>query len=220
MKLDDLSDLALAGRTHDINDYPNINQHADDSPTVQGGRRHTSTSTLHLNDKEAGPPAMRGPRLRLKPAHRSCGFVQGAWWPRSIQLSDELPVLLAALSQRVDRIDRVVYDDNGWAPAPSHIEFRDADVTLDGSSDHSINTLSVIGEQFGRLVLLVVPPYTDPNVAYMTVMAAASPDDVSTADELLGIGVHEAEDRRLTLIAQQRWETEGGALRQLGHERG
>jgi hypothetical protein len=22
-------------------------------------------------------------RLRLKPAHRSCGFVQGAWWPRT-----------------------------------------------------------------------------------------------------------------------------------------
>ena len=34
-------------------------------------------------------------RLRLKPAHRSCGFVQGAWWPRTDQLFTELPPLLA-----------------------------------------------------------------------------------------------------------------------------
>ena len=36
-------------------------------------------------------------RLRLKPAHRSCGSVQGAWWPRTNQLHTELPLLLAAL---------------------------------------------------------------------------------------------------------------------------
>ena len=36
-------------------------------------------------------------RLRLKPAHRSCGSVQGAWWPRTDQLHTELPLLLAAL---------------------------------------------------------------------------------------------------------------------------
>jgi hypothetical protein len=30
--------------------------------------------------------------------------------------------------------------------------------------------------------------------------------------ELLGIGPGEAEDRRLALLAQQRWESEGGAL--------
>jgi hypothetical protein len=38
------------------------------------------------------------------------------------------------------------------------------------------------------------------------------PDDVSTPDELLGIRPGEAEDRRLALLAQQRWESEGGAL--------
>lgn len=32
------------------------------------------------------------------------------------------------------------------------------------------------------------------------------------ADELLDIGAREAEDRRIALIAQQRWETDGGAL--------
>jgi len=42
---------------------------------------------------------------------------------------------------------------------------------------------------------------------------------VSTPDELLGIGPQQAQDRRLALLAQQRWESEGGALRRLGHQR-
>ena len=88
-----------------------------------------------------------------------------------------------------------------------------------GLATTSTNTLSLIGEGFGRLVLLVVPPYTNPTRAYTAVMTASKPDDVSTPDELLGIGPREAQDRRHALLAHQRWESEGGALRRLGHER-
>jgi hypothetical protein len=44
-------------------------------------------------------------------------------------------------------------------------------------------------------------------------MIAATPEDDSTPDELLRIGPRQAEDRRIALIAQQRWESDGGALR-------
>lgn len=172
-----------------------------------------SASTLHANAPRAGPSAGRGLRLRLKPAHRSPGFVQGAWWPRSMQLTKELPALIAALSRRLGSIDRVIYDKNDWAPTLSDIDVSGNTATLHGSGDQQANTLSVIGEQIGKLVLLVVPPYTNPARAYTAVTAAANPDDASTADQLLGIGTREAEDRRIALIAQQRWETEGGALR-------
>ncbi|WP_072943961.1 DUF5994 family protein [Rhodococcus koreensis] len=153
--------------------------------------------------------------MRLKPA-QSRGFVQGAWWPRSTHLTDELPALLTALSRRLGPIDRIAYDENGWAPAPSRIDHAGNTVDLRHSKDQSSNTLAITGEKFGRLVLLVVPPYTDPVFAYATIMTAASPRDVSTADELLAIGAREAEDRRLALRAQHRWESEGGAL----HHRG
>jgi len=99
------------------------------------------------------------------------------------------------------------------------IEFRGRSIILEGSATTSTNTLSVIGKGSGRLVLLVVPPNTNPTRAYTAVMTASKPDDVSTPDELLGIGPREAWDRRLALLAQQRWEYEGGALRRLGHER-
>jgi hypothetical protein len=156
---------------------------------------------------------MQGLRLRLKPGRQPGGLVQGAWWPRSTQLATELRELLDVLASRSGRIERVIYDETLWASTPLRIEARGHSVILEASRDQSINTLSVIGEQFGKLVLLVVPPYTKPVRAYTAVMTASNPEDCSTADELLGISAREADDRRLALIAQQRWETEGGALR-------
>lgn len=158
------------------------------------------------NAARAGSSAAQGLRLRLKPAQGSRGLVQGAWWPRSTQLATELPALIAALSRRLGDVDYVIYDENGWTPTLSGIEVSGSTAILHGSGEQPANTLSVIGEQFGKLVLLVVPPYTNPIRAYRAVMAAADPDDASTADELLGIGAREAEDRRIALIAQQRWK--------------
>jgi len=178
-----------------------------------------STPTLHVDASKTTPSPGRGLRLRLKTA-QSFGFVQGAWWPRSTHLTDELPALLTALPRRLGPIDRIIYDENGWAPAPSRIDHAGNTVNLRHSSDQPNNTLAITGEKFGRLVLLVVPPYTDPVFAYATIMTAASPRDVSTADELLAIGAREAEDRRLALLAQHRWESEGGALRHRGDKSG
>jgi hypothetical protein len=115
-------------------------------------------------------------------------------------------------------VDRVIYDENGWAPASLRMDHGGHSVILEGSSTMSTHTLSLIGEGFGTLVLLVVPPYTNPTRAYTAVMTAAKPDDVSSPDELLGISPREAQDRRLALLAHQRWESEGGALRRLGYE--
>jgi hypothetical protein len=101
-----------------------------------------------------------------------------------------------------------------------HLGFRGSDVILDSSPDQSINTVSSIREHAGRLVLLVVPSYTSPTRAYTAVMTAAKPDDASTTDELLGIGKQAAEDRRFALMAHQRWESDGGALRRRRHQPG
>ena len=106
----------------------------------------------------------------------------------------------------------MIYDENGWAPAPLHIDYGSRQVILDDSNDQSSNTVSLIDGQFGTLDLLVVPPYTEPTRAYTAVMTAASPDNVSTADELLGIGPRAAQDRRHAVMARLRWECEGGAF--------
>ncbi|MCV7238969.1 hypothetical protein H7J70_12810 [Mycolicibacterium celeriflavum] len=157
--------------------------------------------------------------MRMKPAHDHGGFVQGAWWPRTDQLHTELPHLLAALSPQIGLVDRVIFDGTSWASAAMRIEVEDCSINLERASSSSANTVSMIGEAFGALVLLVVPPYTNPARAYTAVMTASTLGNVSTPDELLGIGPQHAQDRRLALLAHQRWESEGGALRHLGGTR-
>ncbi|AEV70851.1 hypothetical protein MycrhN_0208 [Mycolicibacterium rhodesiae NBB3] len=135
-------------------------------------------------------PPIAGLRMQLKPGHQACGFVQGAWWPRSTLLTDELPPLLTAISLRLGTIERVQYHEEDWSPAPLHTD----DIVLDASHD-SPHVISLYGPQFGKLTLLVVPPYTDATHAYDVVTTAASALDSSTPDELLDNAGQSVADR-------------------------
>jgi hypothetical protein len=168
------------------------------------------TITENIPDASARRPAIGTLRMRLKPAHRSCGFVQGAWWPRSTELGAELPSLLAALSLRAGPIDSVLYHRDNWSPAPLSIKHQGDQVIMSANQEWP-NVISLFGPRFGRLDLLVVPPYTEPTHAYNVVTKAASVNDTSTPDQLLGI-TGGADDRLLSPIAFERWEADGGAL--------
>jgi hypothetical protein len=136
------------------------------------------TITENITNGSTRRPAIANLRMQLKPAHRSCGFVQGAWWPRSAQLDRELPSLLAALSLRVGAIDSVLYHENDWSPGPLSIEHEGDQVIVSGRQEWP-NVVSLFGPRFGRLDLLVVPPYTEPTHAYDVVKRAASVNDAS-----------------------------------------
>jgi hypothetical protein len=174
------------------------------------GRQHMLTVSENIPDASVRRPALGALRMRLKPAHRSCGFVQGAWWPRSTELASEIPSLLAALSLRFGSIDSVLYHESDWSPAPLSIKHQGDQVIVSAHQEWP-NVVSVFGPRFGRLDLLVVPPYTEPTHAYNVVTAAASVNDASTPDQLLGI-TRRADDRLLSPIALERWESDGGAV--------
>jgi len=152
-----------------------------------------SAPPLSFDISQARRWTITHPRLRLKPEHGSAGVVQGGWWPLTNQLYIELRHLLSALSSGSGTIERVIYDENSWASASLRMEFRGHSVILEPSTT-SPNTLTISGKKFGTLALLVVPPDTDPVAAHAAVMAAADPDDVSTAEELLAIGMRAAQE--------------------------
>jgi hypothetical protein len=179
-------------------------------PIPQQVRQHMLAITENITDASAHRPAISTLRLRLKPAHRSCGFVQGAWWPRSTELTSELPTLLAALSLRVGSIDCVLYHEDDWSPAPLNIEHQGDQVSL-GAHQEWPNVVSLFGPRFGSMELLVVPPHTEPAHAYNLVTTAAHVNDASTPDQLLGIGTRRAGDPLPSPVALQRWESDGGA---------
>ena len=163
-----------------------------------------SATTEHIGAARAHRPTIGTLRLRLKPAHRSCGFVQGGWWPQSTRLATELPSLLNALSLRFGTIDRLRYHQSDWSPTPPSMKHQGVNVTLDTSHD-SPNVITVFGKQLGRLALLVIPPYVDADDAYAAMTTAASVGDASTSDQLLGINERSAKDRHHARIALQPW---------------
>ena len=126
------------------------------------------------------------PRLRLKPKAQKTGRVDGAWWPRSDDLTSELPDLLAVLSVRLGSVERVMYDLSDWAKAPARLITGGRSVRLDGFGRQPANTLEVLGVGRERLLLLVVPPGTDPDIAHEAMMTAAAPDNASTVGDMLG----------------------------------
>jgi hypothetical protein len=168
------------------------------------------TIAENIRETSTRRPAIASLRLQLKPAHRSCGFVQGAWWPRSTELGNELPALLAVLSLRFGSIDSVLYHENDWSPAPLGIKHQGDQVILSAQQEWP-NVISLFGPRFGRLDLLVVPPYTEPTHAYDVVTKAVSVNDTSTPDQLLGI-TRRSDHRLLSPIALERWEADGGAV--------
>jgi hypothetical protein len=129
------------------------------------------------------------PRLRLKPKAPRSGYVDGAWWPWSDDLTSELPDLLAVLSVRLGRIERVMYNLGEWATAPAKAMLGERVVRLDGYRRQPINTLEVRGVNRDRILLLVVPPTTDSDQAHATMMSAATPNNDSSTAGLLTAGV-------------------------------
>jgi hypothetical protein len=133
--------------------------------------------------RKSGPT--NTPRLRLKPKASRTGHVDGAWWPRSEDLSAELPDLLAVLSVRFGAIERVLYNLDEWARVPKRLTGGGRSVRLDGYHRQPANTLTVLGVGHDAMQLLVVPPHTDPDLAHDTMMTAAAPDNASPVDALL-----------------------------------
>lgn len=143
-------------------------------------------------DQNAIVPAST-PRLRLKPKGPQSGYVDGAWWPHTDDLTAELPDLLAVLSVRLGRIDRVLYHLDTWARVPRKLVTGGRTVRLDGYRGQPVNTIEVLGldGDRDRVALLVIAPGTDPDDAHTIMMRAAQPNNAITVDGLLMISPQE-----------------------------
>jgi hypothetical protein len=152
-------------------------------------------------------------RLKLKPKAPTTGYVDGAWWPRSYDLSTELPALLAVLAIRLGHIQRVSYNLTTWDTVPRRIHVDGQQIRLGGFRTQHPNTVDVIGSNGTRVTLLVLPPATNLAAAHRILMTAARRDNNDGIDELL---TPRAEPATIDPAnpAVQRWELDGGRVRQ------
>ena len=133
----------------------------------------------------ATDPPRQTLRLKLKPKAPATGYVDGAWWPRSLDLSAELPALLAVLAVRLGRVQRVSYNLAALDAAPRRVQVDGQPVRIGGFHSQNPHTVDVIGRDGPRITLLVLPPGTAEAFAHQVLMAAGRRDNIDSVDELL-----------------------------------
>lgn len=166
----------------------------------------------------APEPIRHALRLRLKPKAPATGYVDGAWWPRSLDLPTELPGLVEVLAVRLGRVERMTYHLGAWDAAPRRIHVDGQLLRVGGYRSQNPHTVDVIGLNGRRLTLLVLPPTIDEAIAHQVLMQAGRRDNADSIDELLApvsapiAAVPAQPDGSLADAAVDRWEVDGGRL--------
>ncbi|MEX1653207.1 DUF5994 family protein [Streptomyces pseudovenezuelae] len=147
------------------------------------------SAITHHPSPRAVPFRASTARLALKPVALSPGQVEldGAWWPRSRDLSQELPGLADVLDPLWGRITRIAVNPRYWPVIPHRI-FVNGHVVKVGwfTSELDPHKILLLSGTSGRWDLLVVPPETTaPSAARLMAAASASTSPVSTATALM-----------------------------------
>jgi hypothetical protein len=151
------------------------------------------------------------PRLSLNAVLDRRGTVDGAWWPRTRDAAAELPALISAVDQRLDRdVLRVGLHLDAWDHIPRRTTARGRQVKVGWfrSADPHLITLSIAGTL--PVTLLVIPPRTAVGSA-MAALALAAADTVGVhpADILHPTAPDESSPGRDDPAS---WENEGGRV--------
>jgi hypothetical protein len=127
-------------------------------------------------------------RLALKPAVGSLptatGFVDGAWWPRSRDLAEQVPELVEALPASMGRIERVSYNLATWGPTIRRVHLDGEAVRLAGYHMQNPDTVDVLGRNH-TVTLLVVPPATAEAITRRVLARACEQDNTDAPADLL-----------------------------------
>ncbi|MDQ0991996.1 DUF5994 family protein [Streptomyces sp. V3I7] len=170
------------------------------------------------SERAPSPPV----RLSLTPVSPVPGLLDGAWWPRSRDLTRELPPLTAVLDPLWGRITHVTVNPAHWPVIPHKVPVAGHTVHVGWFTDEQDpHELLLLSYTVGRWDLLVIPPETAAAAAARLMAAAAMAGGLRTASQLMadevatgdGIdaGGREAVDGVAARSREEAWETDGGA---------
>ena len=147
--------------------------------------------------------------------------LDGAWWPRTRNLTHELPPLVEELHRRGLKVTRVAYHPDLWEPTTRRLEADGRTIRLGWFRNIDRQLLNLTGDAArGRLDLLVVPPDTMAAAAQRAFAAATDRANRATPTALLeALGAAgpqvpaprsapPAHDIEETVV----WDSEGGHL--------
>jgi len=144
-------------------------------------------------DRSARPSAPLPVRLSLAPYEAVPGGLDGAWWPYSRDLVEELPLLVQAMDG-VGTITRVILGIQLWPGIPHQVAVGRGYVTAGWSvSGQEQNVISLCSYRDGFRTLLVIPPTTAADTADWLMKSPVPVDGSRTATELLAIAAARSE---------------------------
>eukprot|EP01133_Synstelium_polycarpum_P025382 gene25381-30469_t len=121
------------------------------------------------------PSPTRTPRFLLRGQGAVKASVDGAWFPWTTNVTAELHDLISALSLRLGPIARVAFDWNTISSAQRRIDEVDG-LEVRGPYPGQPHDLMYLDDIYGRqLVLMMIPPYTDPDRAYEVMRRLVDP---------------------------------------------
>lgn len=134
-------------------------------------------------------PLARPPlRLSLTP-DGSRALLDGAWWPYSRDLFEQLPDLIAELDGLWGRITRAAVHDTAWTELRHSLSAGTHDVRVNWyDPGHDPHAITVSSYRIREWELLVVPPESAPWRAKQLMAAAARPGNQQTARALVADG--------------------------------
>ncbi|MFD9041631.1 DUF5994 family protein [Streptomyces bottropensis] len=124
------------------------------------------------------------PVVRLETTHDRRGVLDGAWWPRSRDISAELPALITALTEYLGPITRVGLDAGAWGALPTRLVVEDRGVRIDSFPVGDDTVMVTRGDQ-DHFSLLVVPPQTAPDAARAAMAEAVRAGSGTQAEQIL-----------------------------------
>jgi hypothetical protein len=165
-------------------------------------------------------PVPSGTRLALRDTGAAGAAWDGAWWPRSRLLVDELPGLIAALAGRYPAFAHVSYSLVFWNDAPQSLTVGGHTVRLGGSPAMNPYSLRLTGPAGAAAVnLLVVAPEADLALAARSLGVVAGDGaplgwSAGTATAAATVARARPGRRRPRTVAaspERAWENEGGS---------
>ncbi|WP_052441550.1 DUF5994 family protein [Streptacidiphilus anmyonensis] len=144
----------------------------------------THTTPAPATVSQAPPPL----RLSLTPDGPP-SRLDGAWWPYSRNLFEQLPGLIAELDGIWGRITRAAVHDAVWTELRHSLPAGTHDVRVNWyDPGHDPHTITVSSYRIREWELLVVPPESAPWRAKQLMAAAARPGNQQSARALVTDG--------------------------------
>jgi hypothetical protein len=147
-------------------------------------------------------------RLALKPVSTSRGPLDGAWWPRSRDLTHELSALADVLDPLSGRITRIAVNPTYWPTVPSGVPVNGHMVKVRWfTTELDPHKILLLSHTTGSWNLLVIPPETSAPAADRLMTAASDSSLPPTTASRLMAAEHAFHGSSMTDLDQDSEET-------------